>query len=198
LGAFVDRVDIRMRLFRDERNIRGFIGCKLSHEKAWERIAAFPDGLYLVCEDDARPAHPGALERIRNVLAEAPSHADVVWLNGYDAAEPIRFWPRIRARLDRDSRGLRVGTRGQAALARIAIRVGRLRFRRWPPVVHITTESYLIRPAFAARLLEYTRPWFYPVDEQIRCAFEDIGGVPYIVKPALVRQESVDSDIRFP
>jgi GR25 family glycosyltransferase involved in LPS biosynthesis len=198
LASFIPAVSPRIRESRSESVLRGIIGCKLSHEAVWRRVAGRSDGLYLVCEDDARPVHAGAVRRIRDAIDRAPADADLVWLNDYDPAAPIRTWPRVREGLDRRARRIRLGTRMQRAVERACLLFGWLSFRRWLPVVYTTTEGYLIRPAFADRLLAYSRRWVEPVDDQMRNAVDDMGATAYIVKPALLTQDDrADSDIRL-
>ena len=177
--------------------ILGNAGCQFSHEAIWRQIAELPDGLYIVLEDDARLIYPGAADRVKEAIAKAPQDADLVWLNDFDAAARIRFSSRLRGYVDRSSGRFRLGTNAKHALEALWLRSRPVVYKRWPSVVYTTTESYLIRPKYAKRLVEYTEKIVDSVDGQIKSAIDNMGGNIYVIYPRLFRQvDRSDSNIR--
>lgn len=195
---FTPRLGEWYREFSSDAAIRGMLGCKFSHEAVWEKIAGHPDGLYFVFEDDARLLHPGFAARVLDALRRTPVDADLVWLNDFDAAAPIRFWRRVATRLDRETGRLRAGSRVSRGSARVRVGLGAIGFRRWAPLAYTTAEAYLIRPAYATRLLAYTRRWLDAIDGQMKSAVENIGGTAYQVRPGLFTQDAaLGTDIQL-
>lgn len=190
---FLGRLNPWFHEFGNDGLIRGVIGCKLSHEAVWDRIAGHADGLYFVFEDDARLRHPRFPGRVRDAARSAPRDADLVWLNDFDPTDRIRLWPRFRNRLDQASLDVRLGSKVQWAFEASQLATGVSSFKRWPHVSYKTCEAYMIRPAYAAALLAYTRTWVDSIDAQVRSAVENLGSSSYTIHPTLFHQ---DADVR--
>ncbi|GEM_PF-3963014 len=68
-------------------NLRGHLGCNLSHLECWRQIANGQE-MALVFEDDARLIDGIDAEMVQAALNGLPKEADLVWLNDYN------FWAR--------------------------------------------------------------------------------------------------------
>jgi GR25 family glycosyltransferase involved in LPS biosynthesis len=61
----------------------------------------------------------------------------------------------------------------------------------------MTTEAYLLRPAYAERLLTHTRRWLDPIDGQMQSAVQAVGGGAYRASPGLfVQDPGLGTDIQ--
>ena len=200
LSAYDEQVSSWYRVFGNPASLGGTVGCKLSHEAAWEAVAGRDDGLYYVFEDDARLAVGGRwqTQRLTRLVDRAPDDADLIWLNDFDALSPLRVLNRIRGRLDRLPGAGNLGSSIHSAAVRARLTAALPSFRRWPPIVYTTAEAYLLRPQYAEQMLEYTRQWFEAVDGQMKSAVENIGGVAYFARPAVFTQaDRSDTDIQL-
>ncbi len=198
LAQFKPRMNPWFVEFGSERLIRGVIGTQLSHRAIWQKISTRPDGLYFVFEDDARLKHPTFSGLLGAIATRCPPDADFVWLNAFDPLDRIRLWPRLLNRINQLTGPVRLGERIQGALERIRLALVSVSFRRWVPIVYTTTEAYLVRPRYAARLLEYNAGWIDSIDIQIRIAAENIGGKFYRARPPLFIQDGGPSDTYGP
>jgi glycosyl transferase family 25 len=142
------------------------IGCYLSHYRLYERIVRERIGAALILEDDLE-ASPDLPAIVRDVLACADNGWQVVRL------ESLRG--RVRKPSSAKFRGTRVADlAGGAGLYRLRTHV-------------LGAGAYLIRGEGAARMVEYGRHIFMPIDQTMDRFWEN-GIQPYVVRPFPVRQ----------
>lgn len=195
---YLQRINPWFLKFGNEKTIRGVVGCKLSHEQVWRRIAELEDGLYFVFEDDAVATSQWILPQLNKLRDSAPDDADLIWLNAQYVYEQFGASAFIRKLSDNVSGPLRIGGRISALWRQALARIGTLRFRRWAPIQLSTAEAYLLRPSYAAKLLEYTKDWTDSIDGQMKSAVENIGGhAYYLFPPAFGQSQKFESDIQI-
>lgn len=184
-----------------DRQLRGVMGCALSHLTLWERIAHLQEGMVLIFEDDARLIDPDSAHLICSVLQSAPPDADLIWLNDYDRLR----WHRRSSRLQRRLLELLDRVMGSTHLSDAIKRLptylhlvgGRVNFRRWQPIAEKTTEAYLISPAFAQKLYDSISHNLGAIDEHMRGYVAQWGGNVYEIHPPLFTQANrADTDIQ--
>jgi glycosyl transferase family 25 len=144
------------------------IGCYLSHYRLYERILRERIDTALILEDDLEisPALPAV---VQDLVAGAGPDWLIVRLESQ--RERIRTPPSPEF----------VGTR----VAELSGGAGLYRLR-----THVLgAGAYLIRREGAARMLDYGRHIFMPIDHTIDRYWEN-GILPYVVRPFLVRQRS--------
>jgi glycosyl transferase, family 25 len=143
--------------------VAGEIGCYASHLALWQRIADSGDAAALVLEDDVEPTP--LLRPVLDALAALPPCWDMVKLIGRDSETPLQSWPLV-----------------DAVAATAAARL--IRYRRVPSL----TGAYAISRAGALRLLAARRPFFRPIDIDLRywweCKLRVFGVAPYPVRHA--------------
>jgi glycosyl transferase family 25 len=144
------------------------IGCYLSHFRLYERIVREGIGIALILEDDVAisPDLPAILQDLV-ALDEPP------WL--VVRLDSVRG--RVRQPPNAEFRGARV--------AELAAGSGLYRLK-----THVLgAGGYLIRRDGAARMLEYGRRIFMPIDHTMDRFWEN-GILPYVVRPMPVRQRA--------
>jgi GR25 family glycosyltransferase involved in LPS biosynthesis len=192
-----DMLNPWLKIFGTEKLIRGIIGCKLSHEAAWSIISKLDDKLYFVFEDDAIFLSDVIVPKLLDFSNIAPPQADLVWLNRNDLTAPLLLPIRAKQFADRFAPKLSLGTKSSDLITKFLIQKGKPSFKRWPGISSKTTEAYAIRPRYAAKLLEYTKPWSDAIDAQMRSANEHLEGHVYTIFPPWFDQDGRhDSDIQ--
>jgi GR25 family glycosyltransferase involved in LPS biosynthesis len=175
----------------DERQLRGNLGCTLSHLEIWDKIAAMNCKMAFVFEDDARLIDLHLARMVGETLRRAPADADLVWLNDYDIGRRGGLRYRLRRRLrSLFSRLIGVGA-AQRMLAPKSVR-----FFLNPDSL-TTTEAYLIAPAFARKLSEGIRNDLGAVDRHMMQLISAHRARVYQVDPPLFTQrDRNDSETR--
>jgi glycosyl transferase, family 25 len=144
------------------------IGCYLSHYRLYERIVREEIETALILEDDLEIS-PDLPALLQDLLARAGDEWQVVRLESLRA--------RVREPRSREFAGTRVADlSGGAGLYRLGTHV-------------LGAGAYLIRREGAARMLEYGRRIFMPIDHTMDRFWEN-GIVPYVVRPFPVRQRA--------
>jgi GR25 family glycosyltransferase involved in LPS biosynthesis len=93
-GEILNDSDLEYISKRSLANLsNGSIGCAISHQKVWEKIAELNDNsLYLILEDDIIVTHDFKL-RIKQLLNELPENFDLIFLGGFNnRAREIDFY----------------------------------------------------------------------------------------------------------
>jgi glycosyl transferase family 25 len=143
------------------------IGCYLSHYRLYERIVREGIGTALILEDDLE------------ISPELPAVVQALVATNHD-------WLVVRLESQRE----RIRTPPSAGFAgtRVAELSGVAGLYRLRTHV-LGAGAYLIRREGAARMLDYGRRIFMPIDHTIDRFWEN-GILPYVVRPFLVRQRT--------
>ena len=196
LSSYIASVHPWLLEYSNEKNLRGILGCKLSHEALWRKISQLDDGFYCIFEDDAIPTVSNSSGYFESLIELEPE-ADLIWLNypglQYNFFKLIPFIKRI----DRMFTQLDCKIPAQEIYEKMVLRLSGAKAVPWASYSAPTTEAYLIRPRFAAKLVSYTQVWVDAIDTQMKTAIDNIGGRVLFSFPPLYRQaEMFISDIQ--
>lgn len=180
-----------------EKELRGVIGCGLSHLKMWEKISKRPPGLYLVMEDDARYIDRSSEKFLKQIVRDAPEDADLIWLNDWERPPELSFFRRIWTSLDRRSGSARLGTKLRRMFRSLGANFGKVTFKEWSATIEKTTEGYLLSPSYAKFLHNAIINHLGAIDEHMRAAVKQSDGKVLVVSPAVFTQDlAMGSDIQ--
>jgi GR25 family glycosyltransferase involved in LPS biosynthesis len=198
--ALLGRIDPRNFIPGTDSQMRGNVGCTLSHIKAWRVAQCVQERHVLVFEDDARFVSGSAMRHFARAIRRVPEHADLVFLNEYNRTDWRAALIRGLSGASRTgSHGELIGGRGRqlaSAESFLAMNLNAIVFRPWEATHLKTTEAYLISPRFARALADRLQDWLGAVDEHIRVFVQAEGAKAFEMIPALFRQaDRSDSNI---
>lgn len=161
-----------------ERELRGILGCALSHLEAWNRVLTLAEPA-VVFEDDARLSAAVDAGMVQSALETLPRDADLCWLNDchYDARGGLRF--RLRRKL--------AGVVGALPPPR------KVRFSPMPDMM-VATDAYIVTPSFARRLREKLEHHVGAIDRHMQVFVSQSKARVYQTYPALFTTDFTDSD----
>lgn len=161
-----------------EREVRGILGCALSHVDVWRRVAELPEPA-AVFEDDARLGPGVDAKMVAAALKKLPGNADLCWLNDchYEARGGLRF--RVRRKLSRYLGELPRPTRAS--------------FTKMPDIM-VATDAYIITPSFARRLRDELVNSLGAIDRYMQLYVARTKSHAYQSYPPLFSTDFTDSD----
>jgi GR25 family glycosyltransferase involved in LPS biosynthesis len=175
--SLVSRIDPWNLENLTERELRGCLGCGLSHLRCLDLIAASDKPWGMIFEDDAVFFRPDSPRLLKGLLGRLPD-SDLIWLTN---------WARGASPMSRYLTG---------ATTVISPVMWRPLLSRWDAKFEKTTEAYLISAPYAKRVAELYRNHLGAFDEHIRSYTGTLNGRIFYCRPALFKQANrEDSDI---
>lgn len=162
----------------EAREIRGMLGCALSHLEVWRRVSELGEPA-AVFEDDARLGPDIDVAMVASALEKVPKRADLCWLNDchYGARGGFRF--RLRRKLTRYLGPLPSPTR--------------VSFTPMPDIM-VATDAYILTADFAGRLWQELMNSLGAVDRHMQLFIAHNNSRVYQSYPPLFTTDFTDSD----
>jgi GR25 family glycosyltransferase involved in LPS biosynthesis len=175
-AALIKRINAWNLTHLGDRQLRGVLGCALSHLDVLRTISTLPSPLAFVFEDDAVPLDKRTAPLLHRTCLDFQKDMDLLFLCD---------WQTKRSSLDFVTYKLRslLGLPG---------------FLRWHGDSLKTTEAYIITPACAGKMAAAIEDDLGAIDQHIRkFVASDVKPKAYNLTPPLFCQrDRADSDIR--